>query len=101
MEKPVETGGTTRAHLESLAKRIPKYRKKLEAPAYPAWIGYMRQWSRELHGRSGAGMSGLLPVSYQTIGEWSRLKRIRLMPYEVDGLIAVDMAMLYPGDRDG
>lgn len=41
-----------------------------------------------------------MPLSYTTIRDWSRLKGIDVEPHEVMALIALDAAMLYPGDPE-
>jgi hypothetical protein len=71
---------------------------RLDVPEIPACVEYLRDWSYELYGRSGIGMGGLMPLSYSTIADWSRLKDIHPKPYEIEALIAIDAAMLNPGE---
>ncbi len=59
----------------------------LKGPEYPRELEYLRDWTTELHGKSGAAQFGLLPLSYTNLKAWSELKGIQL-----------DSAMLYPGD---
>jgi hypothetical protein len=70
----------------------------LQGPEYPHELEYLRGWTSEMFGRSGASMSGLLPLSFTTIAAWSELKGVSVEPHEVDALIQLDSAMLYPGD---
>lgn len=42
-----------------------------------------------------------MPLSYTTIADWARLKDVDVEPHEVGALIALDSAMLHPGDADG
>lgn len=50
----------------------------------------------ELHGRSGASMAGLLPLSYPVLESWWRLKGCPepLHPLEVHALIELDRVIL-------
>jgi hypothetical protein len=72
----------------------------LQAPEYPEGVEYLREWVYELHGRSGVGMGGLMPLSYTTIADWARLKEVDIDPHEVGALIALDAAMLAPGEPE-
>jgi hypothetical protein len=90
-----------RVHLEQLAARgHAQSIAWLLGPDYPPELDYLRSWVRELHGRSGVGMSGLSPLTYSTIADWARLKGFVPEPHEVDALIALDAVMLYPGKRE-
>ena len=72
-------------------------RRKLEGPEFPEELAYIWEWARDLHGRSGAGMAGLAPLSYQTIDAWQKLTGTVLTPLEVEALISVDGALLSAG----
>ncbi|HXG70341.1 MAG TPA: hypothetical protein VNJ04_06965 [Gemmatimonadaceae bacterium] len=41
-------------------------------------------------------MNGLLPLTYSTISDWSRLQDIPVAPHEVDALMVLDRTLLYP-----
>lgn len=69
-------------------------RRKLQCPEFPEHLAHVWEWARDLHGRSGVGMTGLAPLSYQEIEAWQRLHGIALTSLEVDALIAVDAALM-------
>lgn len=67
---------------------------------YPDEIEYLVMWAHELHGRSGAHMSGLLPLSPVVLEAWARLSgNAPLHPEEVEGLYRLDAAMFYTEDE--
>lgn len=60
------------------------------------------EWAYQLHGRSGVGMAGVVPVSYREIESWQRLMDIgHLEPHEVEALVLLDMALFEAYDREG
>lgn len=74
--------------------------ERLTPPDYPAAVEYLREWVMQLHGRSGVGMGGLSPLSYTTIADWSRLKRVDVLPHEVEAVIILDSILFSPGSGD-
>jgi hypothetical protein len=56
-------------------------------------VRYLVEWAFALYGRSGLGFSGAAPLSYQEVGEWSRLTDTPLESWEVEGLMALDAAI--------
>lgn len=93
----VDGGGTMRDYW--LASGSDVALAKLVAPEFPEELSYLWEWTLELHGRSGANMAGLNPLSYEAIDAWGRLTGRDPMPHEVEGLILLDAA-LRPGTRD-
>lgn len=88
-------GASQRATWELAAQRGNEdARRKLQGPEFPEHMAHIWEWTQELHGRSGMGMAGLAPLSYQTIQAWQALTGVHLSPLEVEALIAVDGAML-------
>lgn len=75
-------------------------RKLANAPECPEEMEYLVSWAFDLHGRSGVGMSGAAPLSYTTVESWARLLDIRIEPYEVKALIALENAIRNPGDDE-
>jgi hypothetical protein len=61
-------------------------------------LEYLYRAAIEMHGRSGVGMGGLMPVSFTTIADYSRLKDIQFRPHEVDAIVQLDSVLLYPGE---
>jgi hypothetical protein len=45
-------------------------------------------------------MIGLLPLTYSTIADWSRLEDVDVKPHEVQALLILDRTMLYPSDEE-
>lgn len=71
-------------------------------PECPSGFDYLKSWAYQLHGRSGAGVSGLAPLSPTTIRHWRKeLGLPPLDPLEFTALITLDAAMLAPGDMEG
>ena len=65
----------------------------LTPPEYPDCMQYLWDWALELHGRSGVGMGGLAPLTYEAIMAWAVLRRVRLTPAEVAALITIDTVL--------
>lgn len=92
-----EDGIPHRTWLEASAKNGNKEASaELVERECPECMEYLVRWARQLHGRSGVSMSGLLPLSYTTIADWARLTDTDVDPLEVDALMQLDAAMLYP-----
>ena len=95
-----EKHGSTEAHLRKAAKgNTPGAvlaRKILgEEPDLPEDFEFMVEWVYALHGRSGASMAGLLPLSYTTVEAWVKLMDIHYIePYHIEALLVLDAAML-------
>jgi hypothetical protein len=70
-------------------------------PELPEEIEHLIQWVYELHGRSGATLGGIAPVSYSVIEAWMRLKDIGLLePYEIEALVMLDATLLSDEEPD-
>lgn len=66
-----------------------------EEPDFPEEFDHMVEWIYMLHGRSGATMSGIAPLSYATVDGWIKLMDIQdVEPYHVEALMILDAAML-------
>lgn len=90
-----------REHLEAAANspRASKARadaraKLAEAPPVPASLAYLRGILYQVHGRSGASMGGLLPLSDTTVRHWCENNGIELQPGEIDALKQLDAVLL-------
>src|SRR5690242_10545749 len=96
----VETGGTMREHLEAAANSVrpspgrDAARARLEGPPVPASLAYLRSILYQLHGRSGASMGGLLPLSDTTVRHWCENNGIQLEPGEIEALKMLDGVLL-------
>lgn len=90
-------GATRRSHLEHAAARgVEAAQQALEGPELPEPLRYLYEWVMEVHGRSGVDMSGLSPLTYQTIAVWARLMDRRPRPHEVEALLTLDAVLLFP-----
>lgn len=91
----VGDGSTARDHWEVAARRgNPLAIARLTPPEIPESVDYLWGWTMELHGRSGAHMAGLNPLSYATVDAWSRLTHTYPDPLEVHALMALDAVLL-------
>ena len=98
MRRKADDGAEARAHLEASARRgNPDAIAALNGPEFPEDMEYLWQWALEMHGRSGVGMAGLAPLGFSTIADWCVLTGTTLDPLEVEGLLAVDAALLSAG----
>lgn len=89
-----------RTHLEAAARRGNAHAKaKLEGPEFPESLDYLHGWLHELHGRSGVGVSGLAPMTYETIAAWSALTGQQPDALDVNALLRLDSVLLSPPDE--
>jgi len=88
-------GVAQREHWEASARGGSAVaRAQLNAPPFPEELDYLWEWAWALHGRSGAHMGGMAPLSYGTIADWSRLTGTVIDPLEVEALIQLDGALI-------
>lgn len=60
---------------------------------------YLVEWAKTLYGRSGSGLSGVMPVSICEIESFARQMDIApLHPWEVEALLVLDGALGYKED---
>lgn len=58
---------------------------------------YLLEWLYAVHGRSGVTMDGLVPLTYATIADWSRLMKVVPDPEDVNALFTLDAVLLSSG----
>lgn len=86
-----------RAHLEASAARGNRESAALlEGPPCPDALAYLLDWAVELHGRSGIGPDGFVPLTYTTLADWAALTGARPTPLDVRALFALDAVMRHP-----
>lgn len=86
-----------RKHLEFQAARgRADAIRELQGPPCPRELEYLLVWVYELHGRSGVGQASLNPVSHAEIAAWAWLTHRRPSAEEVNALIQLDAALLFP-----
>jgi hypothetical protein len=90
LSAPVEGGGTTRDHLEQVEAvsglRIPELHPTPPLSEVAHLWGYFAEVSRR-RGNNGFGPNPLQPG---IIIDWQKLRGIRLTPWEIDALLAID-----------
>lgn len=95
--RPAKDGAPTRAYWEASAKKgNAEAIARLTGPPEPDALRYLYDWSLQLHGRSGATMDALAPLSYPALQAWAGLADVRLAPHEMAALIALDDVMRHP-----
>lgn len=101
LSRPTKDGATQRDHWEAAARGGSEAAlARLTAPEYPDCVQYLWDWVMELHGRSGVGMSGPAPLSYEAIEAWSRLRGTSPTAQEVLALISLDRALMAGGEAE-
>jgi hypothetical protein len=98
LNTPEKDGTTLRAIYEEKARRGQKV-PELEGPLFPSDMQHIYGWNQELFGRSGLGMSGVAPLSYSAIADWSRLTGNNPDPDEVFALFRLDSVMRHPPEE--
>jgi hypothetical protein len=83
-----------------LEQRIDALEEQLYGPTMPYCMQYMVRWLDEVHARSGLGMEGVAPLSYDTIAKWAMLTGRDPMPHEVDALLMLDAVRRNPDTVD-
>lgn len=97
MERRLERGSRdprAQASLEE-AERL------LREPSFPEPLRYLWEWFNELSAGRGAGMAGMMPISWESIDAWARLTGQEPNPRECRALMAIDAVIRFPGDDDG
>jgi hypothetical protein len=97
LNTPDKDGVTLRSMQEErLRRNLPGAREALEGPMFPLDMEHIYLWNQELFGRSGIGMSGVAPLSYGAISDWSRLTGNSPEPDEIQALLRLDAVMRHP-----
>ena len=107
LDQPNEAGERARPYLEARAERVARARgldsleyaearAALDGPGPPEAIRYLLEWSDDLYGRSGVGMNGLAPLTWESLDAWARRKNVDVLPHECDALMALDSLRRHP-----
>ena len=92
---PLEDGATLRTHLQRLRANTGSTDPRLQAAATPLPPTVATLWSAFV-ALSGTRMpvadGGMAPITFGEIEAWQRLTGVRLTPWEVETLLAVDRA---------
>lgn len=70
----------------------------LTPPEYPEGLSYLLGWLEELVGRSGVGMDGLAPLTWQTLDAWADRTGRHPTPEECTALMLLDGAYRHPDE---
>lgn len=88
-----QDGTTLRAILTARAEKgDPSAFDRLQAPDYPDSLDYLLGWSHELYGRSGVGMDGFAPLTWEALDAWARRTHRNPSPEECRALMQLDSA---------
>ena len=71
-------------------------RAALDGPECPESLAYLLTWSRQLFGRSGVGMNGHSPLTWETLDAWARWTGNVPDREDVDALFVINSVMLFP-----
>ncbi|WP_424813570.1 phage tail assembly chaperone [Roseococcus sp. YIM B11640] len=63
--------------------------EELSGPPKPEAAAYLWDWFLEMHRARGGGM-GPAAITHQDIEAWGRLKGVRLAPWELEAIQALD-----------
>jgi hypothetical protein len=97
LDRRREDGTCDREHWEVLAERGDRAAiKRLEPPEYPSAFEYLREWLFQLHGRSGVGMNGFVPLTWTTLRHWRAETGTIVRPAEARALMRFDAILLHP-----
>lgn len=87
-----------RAERKGHAGRIAELSAKLAQPEFPAALHYLWRIFRRIRRRKGAGMSGPSPIEFPDLDAFQRASRVRLAPWEVEVIEALDDLFLKSAD---
>jgi len=97
LRKRTDDGSTRQAHLEAAAARgSVRAQAELAGPPFPDALGYLWDIFERLDTMRAVGMNGLERFTPQHIQAGAALFGWELAPYEVEGLVALDLATMYP-----
>lgn len=79
---------------------ISKIEFDLTMPSFPMELEYLWHTYIRLRHRQAPGFSGPAPVGWQDIDAFARRSGIRLAPWEIEVIEAIDDAFISPVDPD-
>ena len=87
-------GTTERDHLEAHARATGEDPPELQVPPVPPGAEALWQAFNELSGARVPGGMGIGPITLSEIAAWQDVFRVRLTPWEVETILAIDRAAL-------
>ena len=101
MREKQSDGTTRRAHLEAAAaKGNPKALAALAGPPFPDLLAGLWDIFERLDAMRAVGFNGLERFTPAHIRDGDTLFGWGLAPHEVEALVALDLATLYPGEEE-
>jgi hypothetical protein len=85
-----------RAEKKANKKRIAELSAELAMPPFPKALAYLWRAYLRLRRRQGAGFSGPQPVGWQDIDAFLRRSGLRMAPWEIELIEALDDIYLKP-----
>ncbi|HQR22187.1 MAG TPA: hypothetical protein PKV98_15055 [Burkholderiaceae bacterium] len=86
--------GTLRSHLAAEERRTKVVDERITAAIVPAHAAELWGAFRALDGRRAPAFKGRTPLLFADIAAYTRLLGIRLTPWEIETLLAMDQAAL-------
>ena len=94
MAKADKNGVTVQEHLEQIERSTGRRPSDLDGPEFPDLADNVWGYFAALSSRRGYGMSGPLPITYESIFAWCNLYRVRLSLWEMEVIEALDSLWL-------
>lgn len=63
-------------------------------PEVPVFVSYLWRWFQELHAARQSSGFGVSVITYRDIEAWSNVTGVRLCPWEIDVIKAIDQEWL-------
>lgn len=71
--------------------------KLAEIPDFPETVGYLYDWTLELHGHCGTTADGMFaPIGWVDLDAWARRQGIEPTDDEQRAIMRIDLAMRHP-----
>lgn len=71
----------------------------MEGPEFPEQLRYLWEWyKQQLYAQSGVNEHGFCPLTHTTIRHWAENMDEHPKPHEIEALLLIDKAYLFPGD---
>lgn len=85
-------GATLREHWQVIERQTGKRPDALNTPECPDVLTHVWEWFQKMHRRRRVGFNGPEAIDDTAIETWARLRRVRITPFEVEAIQALDEA---------
>lgn len=89
-----------RAEIEGKAQRIAELEAALAMPPFPDPLSYLWRAYLRLRRRMAGGFAGPNPVGWQDLDAFIRRSGLRLAPWEIEIVEAIDDLFIHRADAD-